>query len=181
MYNLSAMREPCICPKDMCSMKKYLCAIVTLFCLLVCLSSCDWYYEYSSEEEPAAEREEYTTSGEAQVSEKVTDEELRQAMKASSRYMKNMEAAIDAGNWTAARGAAKKLEDLIGKRCVNLYIETYGSAPEEFVNISQDFYNQVLKFLMAERYDKYELARTHFDNMMADCEDCHYKFRKDRG
>ncbi|MFQ5861681.1 MAG: hypothetical protein ACE5IC_01020 [Candidatus Brocadiales bacterium] len=160
-------------------MRQSLFTAAILSCLLICLPSCDWYY--SSEEEPVAEWEETETFREAQAPERATDEELKQAMKASAKYMKNLETAMDVGNWTAARVSAKKLEDLIGQRCVNLYIKTYGFAPEEFVNISQDFYTQVLKLLMAERYNKYDLARTHFDNMKADCEDCHHKFRKEKG
>lgn len=152
---------------------------LTIPLLLVCIPSCDWYY--TSEEEIVTEREPAKTFEETQAVEKATEDELKQAMKASAKYMKNLETAMDTGNWTAARVSAKKIEDLIGKRCVNLYIKTYGSAPEEFVNISQDFYNQLLRLLMAERYNKYDLARTHFDNMKVDCEDCHHKFREEKG
>ncbi len=155
---------------------------VILLCLLICPSSCDVSSYYSSwEEEPVAEREVADTFREEQVSESATDTELRQAMKVAAKYMKNLEGAMEAGNWTSARVSAKKLEDLIGQRCVNLYIKTHGSAPEEFVNISQDFYTQVLKLLMAERYNKYELAVAHYENMKADCDDCHRKFRRERG
>lgn len=154
-----------------------------LLYLLVCLSSCDVssYYSSQSEEETETERERTDTAGEAQVSETATDQELKQAMKASAKYMKSLESAMESGNWSSARASAKKLEDLIGQRCVNLYIKTYGSAPEEFVNISQDFYTHVLKLLMAERYNNYDLARTHFEDMKADCEYCHSKYKREKG
>lgn len=159
-------------------MKQHCLYLLASLCLAVWISSCDWYY--SAEEEPVAERSEVTEEFEEETAVGITDEELKQAMKASARYMRNLEAAMDAGNWTAARASAKKLEELIGQRCVNLYIKTYGSAPEEFVGISQDFYNHVLKLLVAERYNKYELARSHYESMKADCDDCHSKFREGR-
>ncbi|MCP4366352.1 MAG: cytochrome c [Planctomycetes bacterium] len=168
-------------------MRRYLSTTATLLFLLVGLSSCDGCLRGClnppQEEDVANEREGAYTSGEEQdrSQEKATDSELKHAMKTSARYMKNLEMAIEVGNWTSARVSAKKLEDLIGQRCVNLYIKTNGSAPEEFVNISHDFNTHVLKLLIAEKYNKYDLATTHFESMKADCEACHQKFKKSEG
>lgn len=164
-------------------MRPNLFTTTALLCLLICLSSCDVssYYSSSPEEETGTERRETDRFEETQVAERATEQELKQAMKASAKYMKNLESAMESGNWPSARASAKKLEDLIGQRCVNLYIKTYGSAPEEFINISQDFYTHVLKLLMAEKYNKYDIARTRFEDMKEDCEYCHHKFRKEKG
>ncbi|HHT9135274.1 MAG TPA: hypothetical protein ACFYD2_10265 [Candidatus Avalokitesvara rifleensis] len=164
-------------------MKRRLFPTLALLCLLMFITSCDVssYYSSSSKEETETEQGEVDTPKETQVSEGATDQELKDAMKSSAKYMKNLESAMEFGNWSSARASAKKLEDLIGQRCVNLYIKTYGSAPEEFVNISQDFYTHVLKLLIAEKYNNYDLARTHFEDMKADCEYCHSKFKKEKG
>ncbi len=167
--------------------RRHLFTTATLLFLLVGLSSCDGCLKGClgppQEGEVVYEREDAYTSGggEYQDQEKATDDELKQAMKASAKYMKNLETGLEAGNWSSVRVSAKKLEDLIGQRCVNLYIKTHGSAPAEFVNISHDFYTQVLKLLIAERYNKYDLAVTYYENMKADCDACHRKFKNSRG
>ena len=168
-------------------MRRYLSTTATLLFLLVGLSSCDGCLRGCSclpqEGDVANEWQGTYTSGEGQdpYQEKATDSELKHAMKASARYMKNLEMAIEVGNWTSARVSAKKLEDLIGQRCVNLYIKTTGSAPEEFVNISHDFNTHVLKLLIAEKYNNYDLAAEYFESMKADCEACHQKFKESGG
>ncbi len=158
-------------------MRKYLFTIVGLFCLLVSIPSCDWSCYSREGVGPSAERE---GAPGKQSSERATDAELKDAMKASAKYMKNLESAMETGNWSSARVSAKKLEDLIGQRCVNLYIKTHGKAPRKFVLISQDFNSHVLKLLMAERYNKYDIARTHYVSMKEDCEKCHQEFREER-
>ncbi len=162
-------------------MRRHLFTAATLLFLLVGLSSCDGCLKGClgppQEGEVVYEREEEYTSGGGEDQEKATDDELKQAMKASAKYMKNLETGLEAGNWSSVRVSAKKLEDLIGQRCVNLYIKTHGSAPAEFVNISHDFYTHVLKLLIAERYNNYDLAVTYYEDMNADCDACHEKFK----
>lgn len=112
---------------------------------------------------------------------KETDGELKAVMEEASKYMKSLDNSIKNGNWPATGKSAEKLEELIGQRCVNLYVKTHPDTPEEFVNISQRFYDDVLKLLMAQRYQKTELAEEQFQKMKASCEECHQRFRKEKG
>lgn len=112
---------------------------------------------------------------------KESDGELKAVMEEASKYMKSLDNAIKSGNWPATGKSAEKLEELIGRRCVNLYVKMHPDTPQEFVNISQRFYDDVLKLLMAQRYQKTELAETQFQKMKASCEECHQRFRKERG
>lgn len=159
-------------------MKRYSLMTVTLLCLMVCFPSCEWSC-FAPGESPSGEYGGISPSEERDATEKATDSELQDVMRASAKYMKNLEASMENGNWPATRVSAKKLEDLIGKRCVNLYVKVHGRVSRKFTDISKDFNEHVLKLLNAERYNKYELARTQFENMKLDCDNCHDKFREE--
>lgn len=107
-------------------------------------------------------------------------EELRGVMSSASRHMKRLDVALGGANWTTTRDSAKRLEDLIGQRCVNSYIKAHKSVPQDFVQISQRFNDAVLKLLVAERYQDAPLAKSQFQLMQEGCEECHQKYRKEK-
>lgn len=110
-----------------------------------------------------------------------TEEELKVVMESASLHMRTLKSALESEDWPLTRSSAKELEGLIGRQCVNLYIKMHPSTPEEFVTISQRFYNSTLRLLVAERYRDAQLARAQFEKMRMDCEGCHRKFRKEKG
>lgn len=155
--------------------------IMLAFLGLMGLPSC-WGWEEPQEETKRAistleEEEMAPTTQERQWSEDY--EELKDVMASASRDMKRLKGALEVGNWITTRDSAKRLEDLIGKQCVNFYIKVHNEVPQDFVQISQRFNEAVLRLLVAERYQDASLAKNQFQLMQEGCKECHRKYRKE--
>jgi hypothetical protein len=144
---------------------------------LIGVSSC-WGWE-----EPQQEVKEAITVEEEETPPAVREdyEELKDIMASASRHMKRLEGSLGGDNWATARDSAKRLEDLIGRRCVNSYVKAHKDVPQDFVRISQRFNDAVLRLLVAERHQDSSLAKGQFQLMQEGCEECHQKYRKERG
>ncbi|HHT9135273.1 MAG TPA: hypothetical protein ACFYD2_10260 [Candidatus Avalokitesvara rifleensis] len=108
-------------------------------------------------------------------------EQLKTVMEAAELNMIKLKDALRFENWDASRQAAARLEELIGNYCINLYLKMNPTVSEEFVIISQRFYNSLFNILIAEISNNFDAAWTQYVQMKADCGECHSKFRKEGG
>jgi len=108
-------------------------------------------------------------------------EQLKTVMEAAELNMIKLKDALRFENWDASRQAATRLEELIGNYCINLYLKMNPTVSEEFVIISQRFYNSLFNILIAEISNNFDAAWTQYVQMKADCGECHSKFRKEGG
>lgn len=108
-------------------------------------------------------------------------EQFKTVMEAAELNMIKLKDALRFENWDTSRQAATRLEELIGNYCINLYLKMNPTISEEFVIISQRFFNSLFNILIAEISNNFDAAWTQYVQMKADCAECHSKFRKEGG
>jgi cytochrome c556 len=154
--------------------------IILAFSAIILLPSCWGWEEAQEETRKVITQEEEEASYTLQEGENEKGhEELKGIMAAASKHMKRLNNALVEEEWASARDSAKRLEELIGQRCVNSYIKINKDVPQDFVQISQGFNDAVLRFLVAERHQNNSLASSQFQIMQDRCQECHKKYRKE--